>query len=46
MKKHTAVSARNGPHSNKIDLPFEEAVKRLLQAKPKKKARKLKKAGG
>lgn len=28
---------RAGPHSNKIDLPFDEAVHRLLKTKPKPK---------
>jgi hypothetical protein len=35
MKERTPKSARATPHSNKIDLPFDEAVHRLLQAKPK-----------
>jgi len=33
---------RESFHSNKIDLPFEEAVQRLLRAKPKKTTAKKK----
>jgi hypothetical protein len=40
MKAEKPQPARNGPHSNKIDLPFDEAVRRLLQTKPKARRKK------
>ena len=38
--KHERSKQRSSPHANKIDLPFDEAVRRLLQMKPKARRKK------
>ncbi len=35
--KNEKRKQRASPHSNKINLPFEEAIRRALQTKPKKR---------
>jgi hypothetical protein len=40
MKDGKVPKLRESFHNNKIDLPFDEAVSRLLQAKPKARRKK------